>query len=86
MELFDLLIEKVIEELKGWKSNGRNWFVDWKGYWRVKREVSLVEGYSFNLSNSCENFWWIWWGKTYEKDYKFIKEKGWGDKRIFIKN
>ena len=66
MEEIDLLIEKVIEELK--------------------REVSLVEGYSFNLSNSIKNFWWIWWGKTYEKDYKFIKEKGWGDKRIFIKN
>ena len=66
MEEIDLLIEKVIEELK--------------------REVGLIEGYSFNLSNSCENFWWIWWGKTYEKDYKFIKEKGWGDKRIFIKN
>jgi len=36
MEEIDLLIKKVIEELK--------------------REVGLIEGYSFNLSNSCENF------------------------------
>jgi len=36
MEVFDLLIKKVIEELK--------------------REVGLVEGYSFNLSNSIKSF------------------------------
>jgi len=52
----------------------------------LKREVSLFEGYPFNLSNPIKSFWWVWWGETYEKDYKFIKKKGWEDKRISIKN
>ncbi len=34
----------------------------------LKREVSLFEGYPFNLSNPIKSFWWVWWGKTYEKD------------------
>ena len=80
MEVFDLLIKRGGRVMEVFD------LLIEKVIEELKREVSLVEGYSFNLSNSCKNFWWIWWGKTYEKDYKFIKEKGWGDKKFFIKN